>query len=392
MAKYEITYVCGHTGTVELFGKTKERDKKIAWMEKSCYCPECEAVKRREKIAEEEKKNKETSLPYLTGTEKQIVWANKIRNEFLDSLEEFRARIETDAKAAYEANKAPADKIDAEYEKAMSLMNETKKYLISHNCAHWWIDNRHNGISHFLRETQKWLEEKHQPSSDKTDEAVSAKAEATVIPDNQKYQTTAEITAKEECVEIRSEKDDVLRSIVKNLDYSWDSNKRCWSKAINSFTGASDDRSAEIGNKLLCEGFPIVVYDENIREKAISADFEPECTRWIKMRVSGEYEGWLSITWKGKDQNIYDAARKIHGSRWSSPNVVVPIESYKEVEDFADIMGFKISAGVLKAIATYKESLRPKVTPTTPTQQKQPDKLKEILQSSDDVIPSLKDE
>ncbi len=42
MAKYDVTYKCTHEGTVELFGKTTDRMKKIEWME-TTLCPECYA-------------------------------------------------------------------------------------------------------------------------------------------------------------------------------------------------------------------------------------------------------------------------------------------------------------------------------------------------------------
>ena len=38
--KYDITYSCGHTGTVELYGKTSERESKIRWYETTAVCPE----------------------------------------------------------------------------------------------------------------------------------------------------------------------------------------------------------------------------------------------------------------------------------------------------------------------------------------------------------------
>lgn len=38
--KYDITYTCGHTATVELYGPTQERERKIAWLE-SIECPDC---------------------------------------------------------------------------------------------------------------------------------------------------------------------------------------------------------------------------------------------------------------------------------------------------------------------------------------------------------------
>ena len=41
MAKYDVTFKCGHTGTVELFGKSEERERKLRWYEKNAICPDC---------------------------------------------------------------------------------------------------------------------------------------------------------------------------------------------------------------------------------------------------------------------------------------------------------------------------------------------------------------
>jgi len=41
MAKYGVTYSCGHTGTVQLFGKHTERERKLAWYAAEAKCPEC---------------------------------------------------------------------------------------------------------------------------------------------------------------------------------------------------------------------------------------------------------------------------------------------------------------------------------------------------------------
>lgn len=71
MAKYEINYTCGHTSTVQLFGKCSERERKIEWMERQ-ECPEC----RRKREAEEAVKVTEgLELPELEGSEKQVAWA-----------------------------------------------------------------------------------------------------------------------------------------------------------------------------------------------------------------------------------------------------------------------------------------------------------------------------
>lgn len=39
--KYEVTFSCGHTETIELFGKTADRERKIAYYEKYGVCSEC---------------------------------------------------------------------------------------------------------------------------------------------------------------------------------------------------------------------------------------------------------------------------------------------------------------------------------------------------------------
>lgn len=43
MAKYEVKMACGHTHTVELFGKTSDRERKIKYLEENGICPECKA-------------------------------------------------------------------------------------------------------------------------------------------------------------------------------------------------------------------------------------------------------------------------------------------------------------------------------------------------------------
>lgn len=41
MAKYDVTYSCGHTGTIELYGPGAERERKIAWIERNQTCSDC---------------------------------------------------------------------------------------------------------------------------------------------------------------------------------------------------------------------------------------------------------------------------------------------------------------------------------------------------------------
>lgn len=48
MAKYYVKHACGHEVQVELFGKTSDRENKIAWLE-TTLCPECYAREQAQK-------------------------------------------------------------------------------------------------------------------------------------------------------------------------------------------------------------------------------------------------------------------------------------------------------------------------------------------------------
>jgi uncharacterized protein YkuJ len=44
MAKYDVTFNCGCTKTIELFGKSVDRDRKMEYLQ-TCECNECQAKK-----------------------------------------------------------------------------------------------------------------------------------------------------------------------------------------------------------------------------------------------------------------------------------------------------------------------------------------------------------
>jgi len=79
MAKYEVTYACGHNGVIKLLGPTKDRDY---WLgrEAEKLCPECQARQDEQTLVEIRAEWEKQGLPALTGSTKQILWANKLRN------------------------------------------------------------------------------------------------------------------------------------------------------------------------------------------------------------------------------------------------------------------------------------------------------------------------
>ena len=107
--KYDITYSCGHAGTVELYGKTSERESKIRWYETTAVCPEC--YKKQQEAAAETTTKYE--LPGLEGSEKQVAWAKKLMESAITVLET-EGRKTAEEQAPTEAAKSQAHKaIDA---------------------------------------------------------------------------------------------------------------------------------------------------------------------------------------------------------------------------------------------------------------------------------------
>lgn len=52
MAKYDVTFSCGHEQTVELFGKYADRERKIKFYKEEGLCTECYKNRKREEEAE----------------------------------------------------------------------------------------------------------------------------------------------------------------------------------------------------------------------------------------------------------------------------------------------------------------------------------------------------
>lgn len=122
MAKYTITYKCGHTAEVQLYGKYEDREKKIAWY-KTIDCPECRAK-------EAAAKAQADGLAVLTGSSKQVSWASDIRAEKL----------------------ADAEKLATKVNKNKDMFDGAINKMKGETSASWWIDRRNDTIMDILKE------------------------------------------------------------------------------------------------------------------------------------------------------------------------------------------------------------------------------------------------
>lgn len=375
MAWYYGTFSCGHEGRIDIVGPTKNRQ----WRADRNFeglCAEC-AEKRKEearKIQNDiaKKEAKEFGYPELIGSEKQVSWANTIRS---DMARDFTRWIDRAI-------------IDKKNDAAKHLSDVMQYVLKTKTKASWFIDNR--GI-HDLK-LVKIIEEEMNAveENDRMDEIVE---ESTVKPDNIKYQGVVRISGNDKEISAEFEKNENFRAIVHSLDLRWDRDKKCWSRELNEYTGPFSERAAELGSKLLTNGFAVSILDPNVISKAVAGNFIPESKRWVKCRVK---EKKFALLWKRDDNSdtIYSNARKIPTSIWDSPSVLVDVSHYQEVEEFADMYGFTFSKAALKMRDNYIKQFRDieTVTPDESVKIEPVDKLKEILNSSGSILEDLKDD
>lgn len=169
MAKYSVTYACGHEGTIQLFGSMDKREKQLE-IAAAKLCPECYRKKKETERAEinkeAERKSDAEGLPKLTGSEKQIAWANTLRLKELKSIDEWIEEIRIEGRAGGIVRSSDGGK----YISPAAEMTEGKKFLMQNmQEAKFWIDSRFSMPSEILdvgikgyRKTKK-VEKKKSP-------------------------------------------------------------------------------------------------------------------------------------------------------------------------------------------------------------------------------------
>ena len=96
MAKYLITYKCGHEVERQLFGKISDRENYISWTQEQ-LCPACQRKIHHDEVACQRKTYHDEALadaaakgyPKLEGSEKQVAWAMDLRYTFVNDTEDY---------------------------------------------------------------------------------------------------------------------------------------------------------------------------------------------------------------------------------------------------------------------------------------------------------------
>ena len=360
--KYMITHSCGHCVEHVLFGPSKDRQRKVEWME-TIPCSECQ---REEDQKAREEKAKEMGLPELTGTEKQVAWAQKIRLSILDTLSE-----------KHTAMYCKFDGITEEqYTKAV-------EYAASIESASWWIENR--DVMTMSKLVRGILDEIRVNELENSPEAKAVKAEMVIMePEEKRTSTVCTLTATKSAILIRSDRDEHIRLTVKARGFSWDGAKTAWVKPITELTGSGKDLAPDTARILLEAGIPVKTYP-SILQAVQEGSYERQTKRWVSRSTKSPDKLFIK---KVKDVYLPDSCRTTYdGDGIISPNC------WKEIREFIELNGYKVTKEAEEMLRKAEEatvSVKPAVKKDEEGGTE--DKLKAILESSRDILDDLKDE
>lgn len=154
--KYDVTYSCGHEGTVELFGKNSERERKIWYFENHGLCPECYKKACDEAKAEfaayTEQVEALYDLPELEGTEKQVAWAREIRAKRIRHMKEHEGYFFDNFLAIAQGRIEETKFYEYQIKHGMTSEEAKTKVLEAAQDGYW-----KNSIRLFMETSAKWF-------------------------------------------------------------------------------------------------------------------------------------------------------------------------------------------------------------------------------------------
>ena len=96
-----LTYSCGHIEDVQLYGPYKDRAYRVQ-QASGRTCKECARESHAGEAVAAAVSNRLAGLPRLTGTDKQIAWAESIRAAKLQEVDTLLAQVAADPRAQEE--------------------------------------------------------------------------------------------------------------------------------------------------------------------------------------------------------------------------------------------------------------------------------------------------
>lgn len=297
----------------------------------------------------------EIRLPKLTGSEKQIKWADKIRKGYLKKF---------DLEAFY-SDKEQFDKNEKELDKLEALFEETgdKKYdhdlyklesiqyklskkikkdellelcFLNETSSKFYIET--SSLENLLEKLENDSERVENYKADKKEEAEEKKDVQVKLEENK---VTVKITNS-------NLGGKPLKEVVKDQGFTW--GHYCWELIVNEFNSPAADRAVEVITALEKEGYSIS-YPSSIKEKVEKKEFNKVSKKWVYVS-----NGKLGIKFP-KNSTLFNHLRRIKGFEYKDYSITFPISSATEILDFASENNFSVSDAVYDLLKIDKKDL-----------------------------------
>ncbi len=295
------------------------------------------------------------SLPALIGSDRQVEWATSIRASRLCHASLL-------------------------FGNTGSVRGVTRKQVLDYmrslpspRTAHWWIETRHLPFKAFLLAASNLsIHPPYVMPPAIPDVARAALAEATLAPPKVRG-AAAEISLAVGHVRVvLSEFDQDVNKVLKRSGFRWDA--PAWVRGVVDDVAAH--RAVEIAVRLLAYGCPVRIFDEALRLRVVSNDYEPESPRRVEVSTGEKYARAFRLTWaldKHAQQCMW-AARALHGAKVFDDAAYVSASHFEDIEDFARRNGFTITPQAQALIDAERQKLlgaaqvkaRPKAGPALP--------------------------
>lgn len=376
MAKYNITYKCGHEDRVELFGKMSVREWRLEQMAGE-LCPECQRKAEMERLKKQEE---EDGLPSLTGSEKQIAWAMKLRDDALKHLRITSYNADVKIQQLQKQN----DDVSG-LQLIKEYVNTTMMYMSEQTDSKFFIDRRdelkairvtyfdvlsESGINKYLQKYEKYKQEyddahdvyaiaakQEQEELERNKAEAEKSAQVTIQPEQKGSNTIVTLKVQDDTVKLCSDYDSNLVDVIHKLELKMTWNRPCWEFKAELFRGTAESALIEIGNKLLEKGYTVVFPSRKMADMALTGSFE-------KYKMNAVYahkteKNTLVVEYDKSDNGIPVLLGFIRGSKFkrNSNMCYVPVSAYESLEELSEANNFAWSKAASERMETYKQSL-----------------------------------
>ena len=303
---------------------------------------------------EEDDDRASAKLPPLIGSERQVEWAASIRDARM-----CHAALLCDMSLARGSSRQQAQ----EYLKSLPVRTS----------AHWWIETRNLPIKAFLIAA---FESPIQPPfvlpPSPSKAALAVLADATLAPTKVRGPVAEISLASAKVRVLLAEFDKDANSVLKRSGCRWDAPE--W--VMDAPVDIAVHRAVEIAVRLLAQGCPVRIFDDALRQRVMSNDYEPQPQRRVDVSTSEKYARKFRLTWaldKDARQCMW-AARALHGAKVFDDAAYVSASHFEDIEDFARRNGFAITPEAQALIDAERQKLlgavqvkaRPKAGPALP--------------------------